>query len=157
MGLTTCNVCNKEMADIAKTCPHCGAPNKIIKDKNKTLYTTVGIVAIILITIVCVITFNKNSKPKGMSKEVFNLGISALKITDEFLDGKITSDEIDSSLENIQKQLDNIEDTDAVIMSSTIFNLNTDIFLLDGFASGGYDDVLESRNDLANELNQEKR
>ena len=72
MALIICNDCGKEISDVAKSCPNCGAPNKkknksnILKEilnfvmKRKTITILIGIIIILLAVIVVIL--NKNNE-----------------------------------------------------------------------------------------------
>ena len=109
-----------------------------------------------------VVNIYQNIKSSDMSQEVYNLGINALGVADEFIDAKITSDEADAKLENIIDRLDRIyeqdNELDSLLVSSSVSNINTYIFLSHGMSGNVTDkDVIKSRNSLAEDLNKKKR
>ena len=99
----------------------------------------------------CASSSGKGEKPSGVSEEVYNHGVLVLKIADSYLDGELTAGEVDEKMYEL-KIVVNKEDGDQEVrdiikqlwknMTST---LKTD------------EDVLESRNELANKLNLGER
>lgn len=165
MALIKCEECGKEISDQAASCPNCGykqnqlEEKKVNLSKNKKLLLGIGMV---ISLIVLVVALTNGRKPSGMSTEVFNLGINTLNIVDEYLDGAILSSEADTKLESVKKRLDKIydlnSDTNALLISSSTLNLEIQISSMDRMFSKVTDkDIVESRNNLAADLNQRKR
>lgn len=83
MKLVSCRLCKKEVANTAKTCPHCGIKNPGVTKKQMIFN---GIMMIIMVLII-VITFTSNKKEekpfeftnegiKGLSEDITNASIS---------------------------------------------------------------------------------
>ena len=158
MSLIKCSVCSKKMADNAKICPNCGAPNQVLKTKRKSQYTKITIGVVIILALVIVFFATKNMKPARMEIAVYDLGISALNVTDEFLDSKIDADIANGKLDNISNKLDKIDDIDALLIKVQVTSISIDINRIDSmFSDSTMNDVLEGRNQLADKLNQNKR
>lgn len=158
MALIKCEVCNNDMADNARSCPGCGAPNKIVSAKNKAKLTKIAIGTVIILALVIIIILTKNMKPSRMSEEVYNLGLSALNIADEFLDNKRTADEAYLKLDYMYSRLEELDDTDAFLVHTDILILSHKISDFDSsFSSTTIQDVVQKRNELADRLNQKKR
>ena len=111
MALIKCSECGSEISDQANTCPNCGI--KIRKDNKKVeKFLIIGIpILIVVIILVAVSIYGANAKPNGMDKDTYNLGISALAITDDYLDAKISSKDAKLKLEDIENRLDQLHFT----------------------------------------------
>ena len=150
MALIKCSECGKEISNTAKSCPNCGFT---IKKSKAWLYIVGGLFVLLLVFIL-----TREYKPLNMDREVYNLGISALQITDDYLDAKITNKEARNRLDDISSRLDRIDGTESLLVRTKIFNIDTYILLSDGmFSTSSASDVTESRNSLAEYLNKRKR
>jgi len=163
MALIKCPECGNEISDMAKTCPNCGI--KIRKVNNGYVkYLIIGVLILIVAIIGIALIVNLfNGKPANMDKNTYNLGTSALAITDDYMDVKITKDEARSKLETISNRLDK---TYAIDKNDIIFGVKIEIssvstyILLDNLviSSKSYSkEVLDARNALAVSLNKSAR
>ena len=152
MGLINCSECKKEISDTAKTCPNCGFVNK--KKSKSLLYIGCGLLSLILLIFI----LTREYKPTDMDKEVYRLGVSALEVTDDYLDAKINNKEARNRLDDIFSRLDRIDGTDSLLVKTKTFNIGTYMLLSDGmFSTSNASNVTESRNSLAEYLNKRKR
>lgn len=143
MGLINCPECDKEISVKAKFCPNCGYVNR------KKVHTPFYIGGGILITIIFAFILFRGHKPLGMDKELYNLGVSALEIIDDYIDAKITGKEAIDKLDNISNRLDRVDSFDSTMIRIDIYNASVDILL--------GRDVTEKRNKIASHLNKSKR
>lgn len=157
MELIQCNVCDKEMASRAKTCPNCGAPNLLIKQENKKTIRAIVITTLTLAIILILFLLISNKRP-NMDERVYKLGVKAIEHTDDYLDGKLSNDDAELKLERIHNQLEEIDNHDSFILSSDVFILKLKISSIDGmYSDTTTNDIVAKRNDLADRLNVKKR
>lgn len=166
MELIKCNTCNKEIAANAKTCPNCGAPNELVRVKNKALIKNTLIIAVIIIAVVSIILVATNGKP-DMDSRVYNYGIDSLGVVDDYLDGKISGSEAVHKLDKIYNKLEQLGEladpdslrlsTDALLVRISVSSVKWEInsFGLDLDTTST--DIINARNDLAKKLNKKQR
>lgn len=126
--------------------------------KEKVNYAVpIGIVSVVLLLIFGIYTYSKYAPP-SMNDEVYELGITAMEIADDYIDGRMNSDVASSKLNHIKDALEEYDDTDATIFGTTIFLLDISIGSSESkYSSENSKDVIDSRNDLADQLHKKKR
>jgi len=160
MALIKCSECGSEISDQANTCPNCGI--KIRKDNKKVeKFLIIGIpILIVVFILVAVSIYGANAKPNGMDKDTYNLGISALAITDDYLDAKISSKDAKSKLEDVQSRLDQLYDVkkEPIALSiSTYISCITTTMVINTLTPSLGSDATKYRNEIAGFLNKSKR
>lgn len=119
-----------------------------------------GILAVCMIFIMT----GCSSKPENMSDEMYNTGLNALETIDQYLDGKLDSDEATDKLDRFQALFDTYSDSEedvltqsnARTLSMICMNLSYNIVKVKSTPSA-MDDLLQSRNELAEKLGEKSR
>jgi len=160
MALIKCPKCEREISDTEKICPNC----KIVlreNSKKPIIFLFVGI-SIFIIVLLGVAFYMSNTKgmPKDMDTDTYNLGVSALSITDDFIDTKITLSEAQAKLESITSSLDQLYVTNknkitlSVKADVTSISTSLKLSLTYKYTSST---VTEKRNLLAREIYKDLR
>jgi hypothetical protein len=128
-----------------------------IKNRNVayvTLSITTGLILVAIVIFSLTMKSNRNV-PSKLSHEVYNLGVEALNITDQYLDREIDTDEARDELSDIRDRIDLVKnlnnDENVLYIDSNILMISSSI-LNDNQA-----EILDFRNDLAYELKIKKR
>lgn len=154
MALINCPECKKEnISDSAVSCPNCG-----YKLKKSNTYKVCLIVGAFTIIAVFILIFGNKllyGKPKELSQEAYNYGIEALTVADKYIDDIYDYNKAEGELNTIYDKLKLISNTNDstfdYILSLDVSSVKTYMFI------GTKTDVINSRNDLADTLNQQKR
>lgn len=153
MALIKCEECSKEISDKASSCPSCGY--KIAKSHNYKTYIIIGVVILVSIF---VLIFGKKilyGKPSELSQKAYDYGIEALIVVDKYLDDVYDYDKAEDELDSIYKKIKSISETND---NTYDFLLSIDVLQVkSSMLIGTKTDVVESRNGLADTLNQRKR
>ncbi len=107
-------------------------------------------------------------KPSTMSEEMYNAGKNALKIVDDYIDNEIDYDTAFRKLNNTEELIDDIyekcekKDNGLPMLANEskvmyLTSLMQVALYKENYGSGTYTELLESRNDLAEVLNESKR
>jgi len=151
MSIIICHECGKEMSNAAKSCPNCGAPNKIVSENKKDGAKLIVFVVVALVLISAAIVWYASQNP-DIDKTTYNLGKQAIEITDDYLDGIISGGEARHKLDNVHERLKNNDDTETLLVSIDITLISSGIFL------GEPDtEIVARRNKLAEKLKIKKR
>lgn len=94
-----------------------------------------------------------SSKPDGMSDETYEFGLEVLKITDNYLDGKIDEKEALSSINLITDDFISIGEHDDTMISTSIKLITMS---LDSNYGSIYNKVEKARNGLAENLGEKE-
>ncbi len=172
MALIKCTECGKKISDQASSCPNCGAPitqESVIEGKinieeskssNKAILTAISIAAVFIILIVIVLSVS-GGKPNDMDTMVYKYGLKALDATDDFLDLKISYDEVSDTVNECINEVEKINsETDVAeddFVWADLTNLYLGIQLAQRSSDDSYQKVLDARNDLASSLNKKYR
>ena len=99
-----------------------------------------------------------NQPPEGISGEAYAIGLEALQTTDAFLDGRTTVETAQQRLEALYTSLLQVEAQDTLdsTLGIRILLVEADLFLV-LYADGTPQGVVQSRNDLAETLEQPQR
>lgn len=187
MALIKCPECEKEISDKAESCPNCGCPmqsstaqsvissvaqennneNSVKQYEQKKVISIKYIIIILFIILVVFFLFFKLShkKPSNVSEKMYSYGESAIKVIDDYLDNEINYDTAHDKLDGLQSSSKWYLDSDESIKKeyNSDFFVCTEIGLLDSAlflehsGASTYSELLESRNNLAEELNISKR
>jgi hypothetical protein len=165
MALINCPECNKEISNTAKTCPSCGY--RLTEKKYKKIIIPIILVAMFIGLIVFLLLFNRDNvnKPKHLSQAVYKNGIEAVNIIDNVLDGKKDTDTAYEELEKLYDRTYIIEKRDLEENSYPLYCEQIYLFILEAkthmyiyeLNSNNYEELVEIRNNLAEELNIKKR
>lgn len=169
-----CGKCGKTTDLDSNFCINCGNKIKVEHKRNEALYQYyleremkkskfLKWLPLILICIFAIAFFIimqiKPMKPLGIRKQVYDLGVEAVNITDSLLSGKIDCNEAYERINNVYNIIQSVaSDTEPkeLKIKSTILLLNVRIssynihFTLTNKAD--ISDIVESRNDLASQL-----
>lgn len=158
MALIKCPECEKDISNKATSCPNCGCPlnnsqtqstTPVLQDGNYKISTQsynyrkhipIKIIAIIvcIVVVVCIaIIYFCNKKPSNISDEMYDFGIEALEVIDDYLDNEIDSQtayEKLSSIDSNVTQYYNTKSNDKYSKDKSVFyvvsiltsELNTD-------------------------------
>lgn len=126
----------------------------------KTRKIIVGILALCMILIMT----GCSSKPENMSDEMYSTGLNALETVDQYLDGKLSSDETIDKLERFQALFDTYSDSEEEVLTQSnarrlsmiCMNLSYNIVKVKTTPSA-MDEFLRSRNELAKKLGENSR
>lgn len=184
MALIKCSECEKEISDKATSCPNCGCPlnnlqtqstTPVFQDENNqtsaTLYSrsihipvkTIAIVICVIIILGNVIIYFCNRKPSNISDEMYNYGESTIKVIDDYMDNEIDYDSAAQKLDGIVSSIDYYESENEEEHKSSDFLIEADISILkselflEHLGKSTYSELLDSRNNLAEQLNISKR
>ena len=160
MALIKCPKCESEVSDTERICPNC----KIVlreNSKGPIIFLFVAI-SIFITVLLCVAFYMSNTKgmPKDMDTDTYNLGVSALSITDDFIDTKITLSEAQTKLESITSSLNQL-----YVTNNNKFTLSVKADIISISTSLQYNSiykytsstVTEKRNFLAREIHKDLR
>lgn len=73
---------------------------------------TAPLICIFLFILTIASSCGQHKRPDGMSKEVYELGMRAVKLIDDYHTGKITSSDVNGPLESIVTRLEEIKKED---------------------------------------------
>lgn len=157
MEFINCPNCNYEIPEMSKQCPKCGYKlEKSIRKFDVILYTLLfGFVVFIAIVVIR----QNTSRPSNLSEVVYQIGVDALNVTDNYLDGDYDYETALKYLELLDNDLDHLGAGD---INTTSFNLEVNIIsvrtnmLLAGI-DGSEEEIITARNELADALNKKKR
>ena len=163
MALIKCPKCESEVSDTERICPNC----KIVLRENSKrpiifLFVVISIFIIVLLSVAFYMS-NTKGMPKDMDTDTYNLGISALSITDDFIDTKITLSEAQTKLESITSSLDQLYVTNknkvTLSVKTDITSISTSIQYSSLSSTYKYTSstVTEKRNLLAREIYKDLR
>lgn len=179
MALIKCSECEKELSDKATSCPNCGCTlnnsqsrSTTFQDGNNKISTQtyncrkripIKIIAIIvcIVVVVCIaIIYFNNKKPSDVSDEMYDFGIEALEVIDDYLDNKIDSQaayEKLSSIDSNATQYYNTRSNDEFLNDKAIFY--SVLLLTSGLNEDTVDNLrlLENRNVLAKAIDKDER
>ncbi|GEM_PF-4176548 len=181
MSLIKCPECEKDISNKATSCPNCGCPlnnsqsqssTPVFKDgnnKNSTQfynchkYIPIKIIAVIVCIVVAVcivIIYFNNKKPSDVSDEMYNFGIEALEVIDDYLDNEIDSQATYKKLSSIDSnatQYYNTKSNGEFLNDKTIFY--SILLLTSGLNEDTVDNLrlLENRNALAKAIDKDER
>lgn len=171
MALIKCPECEKEISDQASTCPNCGCPvtktgmamfseqTSYAPTKSKFPVVPVIVVSIIVILIGFAIYYINTKKPSGMDDEIYTIGKSAVKVIDDYLDNSADYDTTYRKLDGLADQVESVIEEKDISYSPIEYDISFLRSELYREYSGrsNYSDLLEKRNELAEELNLSTR
>lgn len=106
------------------------------------------------------------SEKTNASDKALSVGKQAISIVDEYLDGTATYEEAYEKLSELQEEMDYVDDMDRenehrvddFLISSDLIMLSHRLLMdyYDG-TDETYNDIIEQRNDLAEEIGESKR
>ena len=160
MALIKCPKCESEVSDTEQICPNCKI---VLRENNKRpiifLFVGISIFIIILLSVAFYMS-NTKSMPKDMNTDTYNLGVSALSITDDFIDTKITLSEAQTKLESITSRLDQLYATNknkiTLSVKADVTSISTSMQLSSTYKYTS-STVTEKRNLLAREIYKDLR
>ena len=160
MALIKCPKCESEVSDTERICPNC----KIVLRENSKrpiifLFVVISIFIIVLLSVAFHMS-NTKSMPKDMDTDTYNLGVSALSITDDFINTKIALSEAQTKLESITSSLNQL-----YVTNNNKFTLSVKADIISISTSLQYNSiykytsstVTEKRNLLAREIYKDLR
>lgn len=179
MALIKCSECEKEISDKATSCPNCGCPlnnsqsrSTTFQDGNNKISTQtysyckyipikiIAVIVCIVIAICIVIIYFNNKKPSDVSDEMYNLGIEALEVIDDYLDNEIDSQATYKKLSSIDSNATQYYNTKS---NGEFFNNKAIFYTILALTSGLNEDtvdnlrLLENRNALAKAIDKDER
>ena len=178
MALIQCPECNREISDQAKACPHCGCPvkKKVIKadeqtQKNNRIFAWILGAAVLVIAAVLLFGEHSKGKPDDISSQHYQYALKAIEYVDQYLDYEISVYEAYTLLNELKYQsaLPETEHGDATyyknyVVEFNVWGIKNDLFrmysdsILDSSDSTDYyDEILESRNEIAEIVGEKKR
>ena len=157
--IINCPECNKDISHTSKKCIHCGY---VLKKSNKKPFIITACIILVVGLLILAITQCHGVRPGDVSRDVYNLGVDAIKITDKYMSGNMDFDDARKKLINIESKIETNAD-DAHVRDEFIGSLVGYVLVYMEFYEEAldskdqeeyyYDMLLEQRNDLADELN----
>lgn len=139
--IISCPECNKDISHTSKKCVHCGY---VLKKSNKKPFIITACIILVVGLLILAITQCHGVRPGDVSRDVYNLGVDAIKITDKYMDGNMDFDDAKKKLINIESEIETNAD-DAYVRDEHIgFLVGNLLFWLEE-----YEEALESENDEA--------
>ncbi|MDF2485685.1 MAG: hypothetical protein K0R46_1853 [Herbinix sp.] len=153
MSIIKCHECNGDVSDSAKTCPHCGVK---IKETNTIKVIIISILFVLLVSLIVFLVYKSvYGKPEELSKSAYQYGISALDISDKYLDGYYDDDTAREMLYNVYYKLESLYEEDD---NTYTLGLNAEVLgVITYILAGTESDVIDARNNLADSLNRKNR
>lgn len=120
----------------------------------------------ILVIVVLVIALSGCSGSTKASDKAISIGKQAVSVVDDYLDGKLTYDEADEKLDGLKSDMQYVDDLPQDDEHKAAdFGISTDItlishdLLIDNVdnTSESYDELVDRRNALAEEVGEKKR
>ena len=178
MALINCPECNHEISDQAKACPHCGCPvkKKVTRadeqtKKNVKVFALILGAAILVVAAILLFGGQSKGKPDDISSQHYQYALKAIEYVDQYLDYEISVYEAYNLLKDLESQsaLPETEHGDATyyknyvvefnvwVIQTDLFRMYSDSILDSSDSTDYYDEILESRNEIAEMVGEKKR
>lgn len=109
-------------------------------------------VAIVLTMITCLSLIGCGGVPDGMSKSAYEIGVKALKITDQYINADISASEAHAKLSDLSDRIDSLPNSDENIKDTRVgLYIESISYELIRFQMD-YSSIVEDRDKLANVL-----
>ena len=109
-------------------------------------------IAVILTLVMCLSLIGCGGVPAGMSKSAYEIGVKALKITDQYIDADISADEAHAKLSDLSDRIDSLPYSTENIKDRMVgIYIDSISYELIRFQMD-YSSIVEDRDKLANVL-----
>lgn len=87
-----------------------------------------SIAFIVSISMIATLSACGESLPEGMSQELYDTGVNALKIMDKYNDADINAEEAESRLESLHDKIDNMDLSDSESVQAHLIQSDITLF-----------------------------